>query len=97
MKNTAEKYTVSLFGDTYTLMSDEGSAAVAVLAQRVDTLMQEISLKTACTDSRRVAILALVKVCHQLHTLETQLQQRNHEESQLVNYIEQQMSALLVQ
>ena len=94
MKNSVENYTVSIFDDTYTLVSDEGSAAVALLAQRVDTLMREISLKTTCNDVRRVAVLALIKVCHQLQTLELELQQKNHEESQLVNYINQQLSAL---
>lgn len=94
MKNSVENYTVSIFDDTYTLMSDEGSAAVALLAQRVDTLMREISLKTTCNDSRRVAVLALIKVVHQLQTAEMQLQQKSHEESQLVNYINQQLSAL---
>lgn len=94
MKNFVENHTVSIFDDTYTLKSDEGSTAVALLAQRVDTLMREISLKTTCTDARRVAVLALIKMVHQLQTLEAQLQQKNHEESQLVNYINQQLSAL---
>lgn len=94
MKNALDTYAVSIFDDTYTLMSDEGSAAVALLAQRVDTLMREISLKTASNDTRRVAVLALIKVVHQLQTLEQQLQQKHNEESELVNYINQQMSAL---
>lgn len=94
MKNAVDTYAVSIFDDTYTLMSDEGSAAVALLAQRVDTLMREISLKTASSDTRRVAVLALIKMVHQLQTLEHQLQQKHNEESELVNYINQQMSAL---
>lgn len=94
MKNSVESHKVSIFDDTYTLMSDEGSAAVALLAQRIDTLMHEISSKTACKDARRVAVLALVKTMHELQTLEAHIQQKNHEESQLMNYINQQLSAL---
>lgn len=93
MKNV-ERYTVSIFGEQCTLMSDDGPEAVARLSGRVDVLMREISAKTGVTDAKRVAVLALLKVVHQLQELESNLQQKNHEESQLVQYINQQLSAL---
>jgi cell division protein ZapA (FtsZ GTPase activity inhibitor) len=94
MKKEIMPYKVSIFGDHYMLMSDEGASAVEALAQKVDLLMQEIATKMGTKDGRRVAVLAAVKLMHQLSELENNLQQKDREESQLIHYINQQLSSL---
>lgn len=91
---TKTNHEVFILGDRYTLMSDESAESVIALAQKVDAVMQEIASKTGLKDARRVAVLAAVKLMHQLQELEKNLQQKHHEESQLINYINQQLSSL---
>lgn len=88
------KHNVLIFGDQYMLMSDEGSEMVEALAHKVDLLMQEIAHKTECKNAQRVAVLAAVKLMHQLQELESSLQQKDSQESQLIQYINQQLSTL---
>lgn len=88
------RYQVSIFGDRYTLMSDEGADKVENLAHKVDALMNEIAQKIESKDIRQVAVLAALKIMHRLQELEVNLQQKDHEESQLIQYINQQLSSL---
>ena len=88
------RHSVSILDESFVLMSDEDSGAIKFLVERVETLLQEISFKTGNDDMRRVAILALCKVMSQLQELESKLLKKDLEESQLVNYINQQLSSL---
>ena len=88
------RYQVSIFGDRYTLMSDEGADKVENIAHKVDVLMNEIAQKIESKDIRQVAVLAALKIMHRLQELEVNLQQKDHEESQLIQYINQQLSSL---
>ncbi len=94
MMKTVERYTISVFGEQYTIMSDDGPEAVALLAVRADALMRDIAAKTAVRDVKRISILALLKVIHQLQEFESDKQKKDHEGSQLVQYINQQLSSL---
>lgn len=94
MKKIVERYEISLFGERFAMMSDEGAPAVASLVERTEHLMREISEKTATNDVRRIALMALLKVMQQLQELESNMQQKDHEGSQLVQYINQQLSSL---
>ena len=94
MKGTLTKYHVSIFGDQYILMSDEGPEVVEALSHKVDLLMHEIATKTECKDAQRIAVLVALKLMHQLQELEQNLQQKDQEESQLIHYINQQLSSL---
>ena len=94
MKDITNSYQVFILGNQYTLISDEGAEKVEELSNKVDLLMQEIAEKTECKDVRRIAVLAALKLMHRLQELETNLQKKDHEESQLINYINQQLSSL---
>lgn len=62
MSHQVAKYTVSVFGDTYTLVSDEPREHILDVAATVDLLMQEIAQKSNCDDGKRVAVLAALKL-----------------------------------
>ena len=91
---TKKQHEVSILGDRYTIMSDESAESVSMLTQKVDALMKDIASKTGLKDVRRIAVLAAIKLMHQVQELETSVQQKDREESQLINYINQQLSSL---
>lgn len=65
-----EQITVFVAGEAYTLLSDEGSARIEGAAQQVDILMKQISTRVRSDDMRRVAVLAAIKLAHELKELQ---------------------------
>ena len=84
MMREAEQITVSIAGDTYTLVSDEGITLVEEAAREVDALMKQIAGRTRSADMRRVAVFAALKMAHELKRL------------QQANSIDQQQALTLV-
>lgn len=91
---TQKQHEISILGDRYMIMSDESTESVNMLTQKVDALMKDIASKTGLKDVRRIAVLATIKLMHQVQELEISLQKKDREESQLINYINQQLSSL---
>lgn len=69
-----ERYTVEVFGESYSLVSDEGEGSVVQAAHQVDTLMQEISEKLHGASAKRVAVLAALTLAHRLTAQDRRLQ-----------------------
>jgi len=95
MSSPLNNYVILLGGDQYTIVSDEGSVAVEKLAQRVNATIAEISAKTSSADIKRCALLAAMQFAHQLQKLEYELQEKNNEESLLIEKINQQLSSFV--
>ena len=60
---------VDIFGQSYTLRSDDDSAYIQELASFVDGRMREIADSSSTVDSLKVAILAALNVADELHQL----------------------------
>jgi len=58
---------VDIFGQSYTLRSDDDSAYIQELAAYVDGRMREIADSSSTVDSLKVAILAALNVADELH------------------------------
>ncbi len=74
-----KKYKARIFGELYPIVSDEDELFIVEVVQKVDSLMKEIASKYDSTDTKKIAVLAALKACEELHMLQEALQ---HEISQ---------------
>ncbi len=90
--NDINKYTVSLFGESYTIVSDENEEHLVETSQRVDQMMQDVSRESGITDYRRVAVLAALQLASNVQKLEQQIDDYDSKGQQLVEHIEREMA-----
>ena len=62
MKPEVKKYTITVFGDSYTIISDESEECILNAAIQIDQLMKEIAAKAPDMQAQKIAILAALKV-----------------------------------
>jgi len=70
MKKEKKKYTVTIFGDPYVLVSDEVQEHVMRVAAQVDSLMNDIASASKLSDAKRIAVLASLQILDKLLALE---------------------------
>jgi cell division protein ZapA (FtsZ GTPase activity inhibitor) len=66
MNGECKNYKVTIFGNEYTLVSDESFESVCGVALQVDMMMREIANKTLSKDPTHIAVLAAIKTTHAL-------------------------------
>lgn len=86
-----KKYTVTVFDDSYTLMSDEPEQSFMQAVNYVDSLMHEISSKSQCLDAKRIAVLTALKIAHSLLQAESKL----HHDQDRLNKILQELESCI--
>lgn len=62
VSGNVKKYKVTIFGESYFLVSDESEEHLVAAAQLVDGLMRQIAEKGQITDSKRVAVLVALQL-----------------------------------
>ena len=70
MSKEKKRYQATIFGDTYSLVSDEDALDVERAAQQLDVHMKEIAERSGCTDTKSIAVLAALKFVRALHEAE---------------------------
>lgn len=90
--NSAKKYSLRIFDDDYTILSDEAEAHVVQLAQQVDNIMNDIARKSGGMDPKRIAVLAALKIASSLFALESEFKGYEKHHQRLVDLIEQQIA-----
>ncbi len=95
MKNEKNCYRVQIFGDEYTVISDEPESQVIQAATLIDSLMHEIIQNAQqLADPKKIAVLAALRVASRLLDCEQSLETDNDKKVALVEYIEQELLAL---
>ncbi len=94
MMNKAESYKVSIYGDEYTLLSDEAEELVTRAAAQVDEAMREIAEKTGLKDSTKIAVLAALRVVSQLTKMKSEMATAQKEKEKLIDQIDQELFGL---
>lgn len=92
MKNT---YKLLIFGDHYSVVSDESNAQITKAASMVDAMMKEISSKASQVDEKRIAVLVALQMASRLLALESQIENTSERHKELVDRIEHECIALL--
>lgn len=95
MISSYNKHKISVFGETYNLISDEAEEHVLEAGILVDTVMRDIAEKTQSTDIKKIAVLAALRYASNALHLQKQLDRYMHEQSKLVTIIDSEFEALL--
>lgn len=70
--SNVKQYKVTIFGDHYSLMSDESEETILKAASFIDTMMKEIAEKSKLQDGKKVAVLAALRAASLLTALESE-------------------------
>lgn len=91
--DASRKYRVVIFGNEYSLVSNESEEAVFSSAQHVDELMKEISEKMAFVSKDKVAVLASLRLASQLSKESASLSRSEKKISSLILMIDEAFSS----
>lgn len=91
---TFKKTKVSIFGETYVLLSDESDEHINAVVQEVDDLMRLIAAKSEISDSKKIAVLTAVQFASQLKALQEQVASYSTKERELVDHIDRELLSL---
>lgn len=70
-----KKYKARIFGELYSITSDEDEKLVANVVSMVDNYMKEISLKSSgALDSKHIAVLTALRITQELLELQGQVE-----------------------
>jgi len=75
---STEAVRVTIFNQSYSLVASEEPGRIELLAQRVDTLMSDISARAGHIDATRAAVLACLHLADQLEGIESQFSALKH-------------------
>ena len=88
MIHDMKKYQINVFEESFTIVSDDSEKLVMDTVSYVDSLMKEISLKSATLDPKKVAILAALKIASKSFKLESELEKIKKLEDHLSTLID---------
>jgi cell division protein ZapA (FtsZ GTPase activity inhibitor) len=91
MMREKQRYTISLLGTTYEILSDEASENVWAAVQRVNTLLQDSATQTKSPDGQCAAVFAALTLANTVQKMERELQQQTQQVHQLVRLLEQEV------
>jgi len=74
--NDVKTYQLEIFGDKYSLVSDESEDHVVAAAQMVDKYMREIADNVSIKSDQRVAVLAAIRIASMLLQKESELSEQ---------------------
>jgi cell division protein ZapA len=83
-----KKYKVDIFGDSFTIVTDEPEEHVIESAKLVDSLMREISEKTQLSDIKKLAIFTAFQISSKLGKLESEVNDSNLIKEKLIGLID---------
>lgn len=93
--NATKKYSLRVFDDEYTILTDEPEEHVMRVAQHVDSIMNDIAQKSDGAHPKKVAVLAALKIASTMFNVESDLNKQNKQQEQLVGVIDEQTTDLL--
>ncbi len=89
--NTMKKYKVSIFGESYTLVSDEPEELLTESAKHIDELMRHLAEKSGLSETKRIAVLASLHVATKLKQQEVELERFAIKELELAQRIDSEL------
>lgn len=82
MKNN---YKLLIFGDHYSIVSDDNPERITQASSRVDNLMKEIAAKAPQIDEKKIAVLVALQMASKALELEEQLEDIAAQHTRLEN------------
>jgi cell division protein ZapA (FtsZ GTPase activity inhibitor) len=90
--NSVSKYKVSIFGESYFLVSDESEEHIDAAARLVDSYMREIAEKSQIAESKRIAILVALQLASKALTNKDIVELQQQKSDRLLEFINQELS-----
>lgn len=91
MMQEKKNYKITIFGETYSLLSDETDHHISTVSQLVDSLMNEISLKIPQASTEKIAVLVALQLASQLTHSNELLQKYQQHNALLIDHITQEL------
>lgn len=89
MSDMSQNLKIHIFGEEYSLVSDESHEHIEKAAMLVDAYMREIAEKGTLANEKKIAILGALRLASKLVQLESTIQQCNKKEQDLIAYLNQ--------
>lgn len=93
MKNEKNSYKVQIFGDDYTLVSDESEQHIRKSAQLIDSLMTTIAHDSSINDPKQIVVLAALRIASVLLDIEQVTEEDDRKKAALIEDIEKELLA----
>lgn len=94
MSKEKKKYTVTIFGDQYVLLSDEESKHVMHVTSLVDSIMREITEKSKLSDTKKIAVLTSLQLADRCLSLEAKIEKQSNNYESLARKIDEECLAI---
>ncbi|MCX5921990.1 MAG: cell division protein ZapA [Candidatus Dependentiae bacterium] len=91
MIKNVKNYKVTIFGDQYSLMSDESEETIVQAAALVDSLMREIAQYSKVSDGKKIAVLTALRIASRVSALESEHEMIKHHKEKLIDQIDQEL------
>ena len=86
-----KKYSITICGDQYSLMSDEPEETITNAAALVDATMQEIAQHSKISDIKKIAVLAALRIACKATEFESDLDAIRRQKEKLIDHIDQEL------
>ncbi len=93
MKNDKKSYSVRIFDDHYTLISDESERHIEESASMVDSLMKEIAEKSTVTDPKKVAVLTALRIASDLAHMRAREGESGRKQDEIIEALDRTLSS----
>jgi cell division protein ZapA (FtsZ GTPase activity inhibitor) len=84
-----KKQTITIFDDSYTVVSDEPEKVFSQAVSLVNDLMSKISLQSKVADKKKVAVLSALHMAVNVKNLEDELALVKNKEQLLINSVDE--------
>ena len=88
MSKELKKYKARIFGELYSIVSDEEDDLVLEVVRKVDCLMKEISTKNnAVVDTKKIAVLAALKATEELLIMQEMVKKEQSQSDKILTLL----------
>jgi cell division protein ZapA (FtsZ GTPase activity inhibitor) len=94
MNSEVKNYKVTIFGNQYSILSDEPYDQVHESVAMLDTMMQEMAKKNQISNTNTLAVLVALKVVHSLREYTALSNQQEAVHGDLVRHMDQTLKIL---
>jgi len=89
-----KKYRARIFGDTYSIVSDETDILILEAVKIVDGLMREIADASQACDPKKIAVLTALKIATRTLHVEAIMEQEKRLSNRIMNVLNRETAAL---
>jgi cell division protein ZapA (FtsZ GTPase activity inhibitor) len=83
-----KKYRARIFGDTYSIVSDEKETLILEAVKIVDSAMREIAEASPVVDPKKIAVLTALRIATRALHVEAVMEQEKRFSSRIMNVLD---------